>query len=97
MLALGVALASQAHALRFSDIEVGSYLDQPLKARIEIKQATDAEVDSLIASLASKDAFDRAGIELTPELASITFTKGPNGSIYTSPRIPRFENRSCCF
>ena len=48
-----------AHAVRLHDIEVASYSNEPLKARIKISQAIGK---TLVPSLASQRAFNAAGI-----------------------------------
>ena len=78
-LALATAcMASNAQAVRFQEIQLGSYLNEPLKARIEINRATADELDSLVPSLASANAFQAAGIERSDTLANLTFTLGPD-------------------
>ena len=76
--ALALALCTlPTHAVRLNDIEVGSYLNEPLKARIQLTQANAQDLESLVPSLASARAFQAAGIERTDTLASLTFTLDP--------------------
>ena len=78
-IALAVALGmGSAHAVRLNDIEVGSYLNEPLQARIKLTRAQASDLASLVPSLASREAFQAAGIERTNTLANLTFTLGPN-------------------
>ena len=75
-----------AHAVRLHDIEVASYLNEPLKARIKISQAIGK---TLIPSLASQRAFNAAGIERTRTLSDLSFTVGPdNQYIYVESSAP---------
>ncbi|QGG79658.1 LysM peptidoglycan-binding domain-containing protein [Litorivicinus lipolyticus] len=77
--AIALAMAANAHALRLSDIEIGSYLDQPLKARVQIRGASADALASLVTTLASREAFERAGIQRADALANMTFDVDPNG------------------
>lgn len=75
-----------AHAVRLHDIEVASYLNEPLKARIKISQAIGK---TLVPSLASQRAFNAAGIERTRTLSDLNFTVGPdNQYIYVESSAP---------
>ena len=75
-----------AHAVRLHDIEVASYLNEPLKARIKISQAIGK---TLVPSLASQRAFNAAGIERTRALSDLNFTVGPdNQYIYVESSTP---------
>lgn len=75
-----------AHAVRLHDIEVASYLNEPLKARIKISQAIGK---TLVPSLASQRAFNAAGIERTRTLSDLSFTVGPdNQYIYVESASP---------
>ena len=75
-----------AHVVRLHDIEVASYLNEPLIARIKISQAIGK---TLIPSLASQRAFNAAGIERTRTLSDLSFTVGPdNQYIYVKSSAP---------
>ena len=75
-----------AHAVRLHDIEVASYLNEPLKARIKISQAIGK---TLVPSLASQRAFNAAGIERTRTLSDLSFTVGPDHQyIYVESSAP---------
>lgn len=79
-LAVALALgASHASALRLHDIEVASYLNEPLKARIKITDISADDASSVVPSLGSVAAFQAAGIERTDTLADLTFSMGPDG------------------
>ena len=60
-------------ALGLGEIEVESYLNQPLKAEIPVVSARPGEVDDLLVSLASRDAFRKAGLERPAVLSLLRF------------------------
>ncbi len=60
-------------ALGLGEIEVSSFLNQPLKAEIEVISARPGEVDDLLVSLASRDAFRKAGLERPSDLSKLRF------------------------
>lgn len=62
-----------AHALSTGAIEGRSYLNQPLEARIPLTSATADELRSLRVGLAPSDVYQRAGIDLGAEQASLQF------------------------
>ncbi len=57
---LTVLLPINGFALGLGDIEVNSFLNQPLDAKIEVLSARPGEIDDLLVSLASREAFTRA-------------------------------------
>lgn len=74
---LAVALASlpfAASAAGLGRITVLSALGQPLKAELEVSSTRD-EDQSLVAKVASADAFRQAGIEYVPALATLRFSR----------------------
>lgn len=60
-------------ALGLGDIETSSFLNQPLKAEISVISARPGEIDDLLVSLASRDAFSKAGLERPAALSKIRF------------------------
>ena len=58
-----VTLSATASAVGMSGINVASALGQPLKADIELVAISKAEKDSLVARLASPEAYKSAGLE----------------------------------
>ncbi len=60
-------------ALGLGEIEVNSFLNQPLKAGIEVVAARPGEIDDLLVSLASRDAFRKAGLERSADLSKLRF------------------------
>lgn len=74
VLALMAALsASELQALGLGDIVVRSGLNQPLEADIPLVSAQGVDEEMIRASLASPEAFDRAGVERTYFLSNIRF------------------------
>ena len=69
-------------ALGLGEIEVDSYLNQPLKAKIPVVSARPGEIDDLLVSLASRDAFRKAGLERPAALSQLRFkvSKSADGS-----------------
>lgn len=59
--------------LGLGEIEVDSFLNQPLKAEIKVVAFRPGEVDDLLVSLASRDAFRKAGLERAIELSDLRF------------------------
>jgi pilus assembly protein FimV len=62
-----------AHAAGLGRLTVQSALGQPLNAEIEIVSLQPGEDDSLIARLASQEAFRQAGIEMNSALVGVRF------------------------
>jgi pilus assembly protein FimV len=69
-------------ALGLGEIEVNSFLNQPLNAEIEVISARPGEVDDLLVSLASREAFTRAGLARPQHLLDLRFSvkKSEDGS-----------------
>ena len=63
-----------SHAAGLGKITVLSALGQPLKAELEVT-ATRDEAASLVAKVAATDAFRQAGIEYSPALATLRFSR----------------------
>jgi pilus assembly protein FimV len=59
----GLALSTSVHAVGMGGINVASALGQPLKADIQLMAVNKAEKESLVARLASPDAYKSAGLE----------------------------------
>ncbi|MBL8480364.1 MAG: pilus assembly protein [Sterolibacteriaceae bacterium] len=62
------------HAAGLGKITVLSALGQPLKAELEVT-ASREEATSLVAKLAAAEAFRQAGIEYTPVLSTLRFSR----------------------
>ncbi|SEO68053.1 FimV/HubP family polar landmark protein [Aquisalimonas asiatica] len=72
--ALSTVLApSIAAALGVGSIQTESALNEPLEARIPLESADSEELETLSATLASPDAFERAGLERPFMLSQLDF------------------------
>ncbi len=69
-----VFLPTNSLALGLGEIEVKSFLNQPLNAEIEVISARPGEIDDLLVSLASRDAFTRAGLSRPRHLTDLRFS-----------------------
>ncbi|MCP4492830.1 MAG: LysM peptidoglycan-binding domain-containing protein [Gammaproteobacteria bacterium] len=69
-----ISLTTNALALGLGEIAVNSFLNQPLKAEIEVISARAGEIDDLLVGLASKEAFTRAGLSRHAGLFELRFT-----------------------
>jgi len=67
-------LPNQALTLGLGDIEVSSALNQQLDAEIELLSASEGDAEALIVQLASREEFQRAGLDRPFMLSSIRFT-----------------------
>ncbi len=67
---------SLSWALGLGEIHLNSALNEPMNAEIDLLAATPDELGALRASLASREAFTRYGIDKPPFLSSITFKVG---------------------
>lgn len=65
-------------ALGLGEIDVSSFLNQPLQAEIEIISARPGEIDDLLVSLASRDSFARAGLSRPDHLSDLRFVVKKN-------------------
>ncbi|MEE8151078.1 MAG: fimbrial protein FimV, partial [Nitrosomonadaceae bacterium] len=65
-----IALASPCavHAVGLGKLTLNSYLGQPFKAEIDLVAVKKEEIPSLMASLASRDAFRLANVDYVPFL-----------------------------
>ena len=73
-LALAGALgAEMAHAVGLGQIKLESYLNQPLKAQINILDVGDLSPDQILVGLASNQDFSQAGIKRTYDLSKLKF------------------------
>jgi pilus assembly protein FimV len=73
-------LPINSFALGLGEIEVNSFLNQPLNAEIQVISARPGEIDDLLVSLASREAFSRAGLERPLHLSDLKFTVRRNES-----------------
>ena len=79
---LGAVLGVDAHALGLSNIEISSKLNEPLNARIRVLSIPklDNNANDLKISLATAEAFRRAGLEYPQSLTGIRFSYEPKGA-----------------
>ncbi len=75
---LAVLLPTSSFALGLGEIEVNSFLNQPLNAEIQVISARPGEIDDLLVSLASREAFTRAGLARTRNLSELRFAVKKN-------------------
>ena len=68
-----IALPTNSFALGLGQIEVKSFLNQPLNAEIEVISTRAGEIDDLLVTLASRDAFKRAGLSRPRHLSELRF------------------------
>ena len=72
------AMPGISFALGLGEIDVSSFLNQPLKAEIEVISARPGEIDDLLVSLASRDSFARAGLSRPNHLSDLRFAVRKN-------------------
>ena len=79
---LAVILPGGAYALGLGEIQLNSFLNQPLDAEIEIISSQRGETDGIKIQLASPSSFERAGLEFNNLLRKIKFklVSKPNGT-----------------
>jgi pilus assembly protein FimV len=80
LLGLLMATPGWAYALGLGDIKLGSGLNQPLVAEIELVGATQEELQQLRAGLASRESFERYGIDRPQFLSTLQFRVAKDGS-----------------
>jgi pilus assembly protein FimV len=78
--ACAVLMFSNAQAAGLGKLTVLSALGQPLRAEIELNSVTPEEAGSLVAKLASPDAFRQVNIDFNPALLSLRFAIEQRGS-----------------
>ncbi len=74
LLWLAAVLPTNSLALGLGEITVNSFLNQPLDAEIEVISARPGEIDDLLVSLASREAFTRAGLSRPRHLSDLRFS-----------------------
>ena len=83
-------------ALDLGRLQIQSAIGEPLRAEIEVAQASPEELRTLRAQLASPGAFSQAGMEFNPALNGVTASlqTRPNGAAYIAlnGRAPIQEN-----
>jgi pilus assembly protein FimV len=84
---LGLILSQTALAIGLGDIAVGSYVNEPLSARIAVLDPKDVSESEVIASLASLTDFERLGVERHYSLSSLVFDADIGRSESASVRV----------
>jgi len=69
-----------SHALGLGDVHLNSPLNAPLDAEIELVNATPEDLATLEAKLASKETFERYGLEWPPFMSTVTVTRDRSAS-----------------
>ena len=80
------------HAMGMGEIEVNTALNEPLDAKIKLFSATSDELKNLNVSLASRDAFERVGIDRLPILRELEFELVSSG--VGAPYIKVISNKA---
>lgn len=88
-LVLGLMLPLQVQALGLGEMEVHSALNEPLRATIALREIEGLSERQLLATLAPRDAFERAGIERTVLLSDLQFSPD-----FSDPGAPVLQVRS---
>ena len=58
-----LAIGGTAEALSLGQIHVQSYINEPLKAVIDVNKATEDEIRALRIKLADRNAFSKVGVQ----------------------------------
>ncbi|HEY6123789.1 MAG TPA: FimV/HubP family polar landmark protein [Steroidobacteraceae bacterium] len=69
-----------SHALGLGDVHLNSPLNAPLDAEIELVNATPEDLATLDAKLASKETFERYGLEWPQFMSTVTVTRDRSAS-----------------
>jgi pilus assembly protein FimV len=76
---LSALLCTSAYAAGLGKLTVLSSLGQPLRAEIELTSVAKDEAGTIVAKLASAEAYRQANIEMTPALFSLRFAVETRG------------------
>src|ERR1700727_3298175 len=76
LFSLSFLWSASSWALGLGEIHLNSALNEPLNADIDLIAASPDELAALRASLASREAFTRYGIDRPPFLSTLTFKVG---------------------
>ena len=68
-----LAIGGTAEALTLGQIHVQSFINEPLKAVIDINKATEDEIKALRIKLADRNAFTKVGVDYTREVQGLRF------------------------
>lgn len=78
MAMLGTLTTGNVVALGLGEIQLGSALNQPLQAEVELLSATPAELNELKVDIGSSQAFENAGLERPLFLTKLKFDVSKN-------------------
>ncbi len=73
LLVIGGLVPGMSFSLGLGNLQLHSYLNQPLSAEFELRGVPEEELDQLHVLLASPDEFERLGIEYMPILRQLRF------------------------
>jgi pilus assembly protein FimV len=68
-----LAIGGTAEALTLGQIHVQSFINEPLKAVIDVNKATTDEIKALRIKLADRNAFNKVGVDYTREVQELRF------------------------
>ncbi|MDX1345102.1 MAG: FimV/HubP family polar landmark protein, partial [Sedimenticolaceae bacterium] len=68
-----LAIGGTAEALTLGQIHVQSFINEPLKAVIDVNKATEDEIKALKIKLADRNAFSKVGVDYTREVQELRF------------------------
>jgi len=68
-----LAIGGTAEALTLGQIHVQSFINEPLKAVIDVNKATEDEIKALRIKLADRNAFSKVGVDYTREVQELRF------------------------
>ncbi len=92
---LGCIHASSSFALGLGEIKLDSFLNEPLKAKVDLLNTESLHSDEIRIRLATREDFERMGVERAYFLTSITFEvsvdAGGKGSISITSEDPVLE------
>ncbi|MFZ5756202.1 MAG: FimV/HubP family polar landmark protein [Pseudomonadota bacterium] len=93
ILSAGLALPGLASALGVGEYTLKSYLNQPLALEITLLQTKDLTVEEVVATLASQEAFEQAGVDRVFFLQDIRFeVEQRNGNMVIVARTSKPVN-----
>lgn len=77
-----LAMAGSAEALTLGQIHVQSFINEPLKAIIDVNKASADELKALKVRLANRSSFGKAGIDFTSDIQQLRFSviESPTGT-----------------
>ena len=78
-LAIGLGTASLSHALSLGELDLESALNQPLEARIALKDVGSLGEEQITVKLASLEDFERTGVDYNYQLSQLDFSVSVDG------------------